>query len=69
MYEIIETINVDRDKVGIEATRGATNFTEIKRCYDWGIEQRKKEQSPCDKGLTDLNPVRECYFSPKKIII
>ena len=45
----------------------AANFLEIKRDFDKGIEQRKKEQTSCDDGLTDLNPVRECYFNIEKI--
>jgi hypothetical protein len=39
----------------------------LKRTFDFGVEQRKKEQVPYNKGLTDLNPVRECYFELEKI--
>lgn len=66
-FEVIETIAVSKTKVGIGSQSPATNFSEIKRDFDRGIEQRKKEQTPCDKGLTDLNPVRECYFDIEKI--
>jgi hypothetical protein len=66
-YEVVEIIAVNKSKVGIGAQSTATNFSEIKRDFDWGIEQRKKEQTPCDKGLTDLNPVRECYFDIERI--
>jgi len=66
-FEVLETLTVNISKVGIGSQSPATTLSEIKRDFDWGIEQRKKKQTPCDKGLTDLNPVRECYFSIKKI--
>lgn len=66
-YDVVESIAVNKTKVGIGSQSPATNFSEIKRDFDWGIQQRKKEQTPCDKGLTDLNPVRECYFDIEKI--
>lgn len=66
-YEVVETIAINKTKVGIGSQSTATNFSEIKRDFDRGIEQRKKKQTPCDKGLTDLNPVRECYFDIEKI--
>lgn len=66
-YEVVETIAVNKTKVGIGSQSSATNFSEVKRDFDKGIQQRKKEQTPCDKGLTDLNPVRECYFDIEKI--
>jgi hypothetical protein len=66
-YEIVETISVNKTKVGIGSQSLATNFSEIKRDFDRGIQQRKKEQTPCDRGLTELNPVRECYFDIEKI--
>ena len=66
-FEVLETISVNKEKVGVGSQSPATNISEIKRDFDRGIEQRKKEQTPCDKGLTDLNPVRECYFDIKKI--
>ncbi len=66
-FEVVETIAVNKTKVGIGSQSPATNISEIKRNFNRGIEQRKKEQTPCDKGLTDLNPVRECYFDIEKI--
>ncbi len=66
-YEVVETIAVNKTKVGIGSQSPATSFSEIKRDFDRGIEQRKKEQTLCDQGLTDLNPVRECYFDIEKI--
>lgn len=66
-YEVVEIISVNKTKVGIGSRSTATTLSEIKRDFDRGIEQRKKEQTPCDKGLTDLNPVRECYFDIEKI--
>lgn len=66
-YEVVETIEVNKTKIGIGSQSPVTSFSEIKRDFDKGIEERKKEQTPCDKGLTDLNPVRECYFDIEKI--
>ena len=66
-YVIVETLNVNKSKIGIGSESPATDFSEIKRDFDRGIQQRKKEQTPCDKGITDLNPVRECYFDIEKI--
>jgi len=66
-YEIVETVRVNKTKIGIGSQSTATNFDEIKRDFNWGIEQRKKEQTPCDEEITALNPVRECYFDLEKI--
>ncbi len=66
-FEVLETISVNKAKIGIGGRSPATNFIEIKRNYNWGIEQRKKEQTPCDKALTELNPVNECYFEIEKV--
>jgi len=66
-YEIIQTLDISKNKVGIGARSPAANLTEILRDFKRGIEQRKKEQTPCNKGLTELNPVRECYFDIEKI--
>ena len=66
-FEVIETIKINKAKVGIGSRSPATNISEITRNYKRGIEQRKKEQTPCNKGLTDLYPVRECYFDIGKL--
>ncbi len=66
-YEVVASITVNKTKVGIGSQSPATSFSEIIRDFERGIEQRKKEQTPCDKGITDLNPVRECYFDVEKI--
>lgn len=66
-FEVLETIEVNKTKVGIGSQSPVTSFSEIKRDFDRGIEQRKKEQTPCNKELMDLNPVRECYFDIEKI--
>lgn len=66
-FELLDTIPVNKQKVGIGSQTPATSFSEIKREFDRGIQQRKKKQTPCDKGLTDLNPVREFYFDIEKI--
>lgn len=66
-YEVLETIEVDRTQVGIGSISPVTNVSEILWDFEWGMEQRGKEQTPCDKGLLDLNPVRECFFDIEKI--
>lgn len=66
-YIVIEAISVNKNKLGIGMRSPATSTSEIIRDYQRGIEQRKKEQTPCDKIQTDLNPVRECYFDIEKI--
>jgi hypothetical protein len=45
-FEVLETITVNKSKVGIGSQSPATTLSEIKRNFDWGIEQRKKEQTP-----------------------
>jgi hypothetical protein len=67
-YKITGELTVDRNNVGIGSDWPAENFNDLKNAFDFGIEQRKKKQTPCEKGLTDLNPVRECYFDMEKII-
>ncbi|MCT4560866.1 MAG: hypothetical protein N4A41_05765 [Crocinitomicaceae bacterium] len=66
-FEVLETIKVNKTNVGIGSRSPATSLSEIKRNYNRGIEQRKKDQTPCDKALTELNPVNECYFEIEKI--
>jgi len=34
--------------------------------YEFGLEKRKLEQTPCDEDVFGLNPVRECYFELAK---
>ncbi len=66
-FQIVETLKIDKNKVGIGLISPVLNLVELNRDYNYGIEQRKKEQTPYDKRLTDLNPVRECYFNIEKI--
>ena len=61
-YEVVETLAVNKSKVGIGSQSPAKDLSRLKISYDQGIEQRKKEQIPFDQGLMDLDPVRECYF-------
>ena len=66
-YQVVDNLIIDKNKVGIGSISPVSDFVELKRTFDNGIEQRKKEQVPYNKGLTDLNPVRECYFEIEKI--
>jgi len=66
-FEIVETLNLNKNKIGIGSISTAKNLTELARDFNDGIEQRKKEQTPCNKGLTNFNPVRECYYDIGKI--
>lgn len=67
-YQIVDNLKIDKNKVGIGSSSPVSDLLALKRTFDYGIEQRKKEQVPYNKGLTDLNPVRECYFEIVKII-
>jgi len=66
-YQVVANLTIDKYKVGIGSISPVSDFDGLKGTFDYGIEQRKKEQTPYNKGLTDLNPVRECYFEIGKI--
>ncbi|WP_196894765.1 hypothetical protein [Aureivirga marina] len=68
-YKKIELLDIDINKVGIGNIYPISNEYELKDFFNSGIEERKKEQTPCNEGLTGLNPVRECYFDLSKIEI
>lgn len=65
-YKIIEELNVDIEKVGIGSFGFADNLDELQNSYSLGLTQRKKEQTPCDKNITNINAVNECYFDIDK---
>ena len=62
-YTIIDSLKLNKSKIGIGSRSPVTGFSEIKRDFERGIKQREKKQTPCEKKITDLNPVRECYFN------
>ncbi|PWJ33247.1 hypothetical protein [Sediminitomix flava] len=66
-FKVLETITVDKTKVGVGSRSVVKTFSDIKSNFDWGIEQRLKEQTPFNQGLTDPNAIRECYFEIAKI--
>lgn len=67
-FNVIQTENVNKEKIGVGAISPVLNLAELDRDFKRGIAQREKEQTPCDQGLADLYPVRECYFEIEKII-
>jgi hypothetical protein len=66
-YQIVDNLMIAKHKIGIGSMSPATDLNGLRQTFEYGIEQRKKEQTPYNKGLTDLNPVRECYFEIEKI--
>lgn len=66
-FTVLETLELDKSKIGIGAIAPVANLSELKQYFQYGIEKRKKKRTPCDEGLTDLNPVRERYFEIEKI--
>lgn len=67
-YQISDTLDINKQHVGIGAIYAVTDLNGLLEIYRQGIEKRKKLQTPCLQGKTDLNPVRECYFEIEKII-
>lgn len=65
-YKIIEELIIDNEKVGIGSFGFANNLSELKNSYLFGINQRKKEQTPCDINITSTNAINECYFEVEK---
>ncbi|QSE98069.1 hypothetical protein [Fulvivirga lutea] len=45
----------------------AENKEDVIRSFEYGINRRKLQQTPCDEGIFDLNTVRECYFTLSSI--
>lgn len=66
--EYVERVNIDVEKVGIGAKRVDNSLLKLKNGFDYGLEQRKKEQTDCNEGKFSLNPVNECYFELDKIM-
>lgn len=65
-YKIIEELIIDNEKVGIGSFGFADNLTELKNSYLLGVNQRKKEQTPCENSITNINAINECYFGVEK---
>ena len=65
-FEIIDKINVNKNEIGIGSFGFAENLNELNDAFVLGINQRKKEQTPCDKDIANINPVNECYFAIEK---
>lgn len=65
-YKIIDKLVINKDKVGIGSLGFAENVDVLKKSYLLGINQRKKQQTPCDKNITQIDAVNECYFGIEK---
>ena len=65
-YKKIKELNINKEKIGIGSLGFAENLDELKNSYILGINQRKKEHTPCDKNITNINAVNECYFEIEK---
>ena len=65
--EVIQSLKLDKTKIGMGSISTATKLSEIKSNFEIGITKRKKEQTPCDQGIIDTKAVRECYFNVEKI--
>ncbi|MCE3074262.1 hypothetical protein [Chryseobacterium gwangjuense] len=66
-YKILKSIKIDFEKVGFGSDSPAINENEILRDYKEGIEKRKQKETPCEKKISKLDPVNECYFPITKI--
>ena len=66
-YKIVRKLQIDFNKVGFGSDSPVINVEEILRDYIWGINQRKKSETPCEKKLAKLNPTNECYFPLNQI--
>ena len=60
-FTIIDTLNIIH-QIRVGAESASSTYTDLLSSYRRGIERRKLTQTPCDEGVYDLNPVRECYF-------
>jgi hypothetical protein len=59
---IIDNLQPDINTIRLGAITAANNYSDLINAFNYGLEQRKKEPTPCDKGLTSPNSVRERYF-------
>ena len=66
-YKILEKLKIDFTKVGFGSDSPVINQEQILRDYKYGIEQRKKKETPCEKKLELLDPTNECYFELNEI--
>jgi len=61
-FEKITTENIDLNKIAVGSFSPVSNYKNLLRDYTWGLKQRTKKQTPCNKDVLGINSVRECYF-------
>lgn len=61
-------LSLDRSKIGVGSRSSANDLSVLESNFNRGLEQRRKQQTPCDQGLFDEHVVRECYFKLDKIV-
>lgn len=65
-FKVLKKVLLDTSKIQIGGQFPANDNTDIEMFYNLGIEKRKKEQTPCNKGIIDASSIRECYFALSK---
>jgi hypothetical protein len=66
-YKEVELLNIKREEVGIGSIAPALSLEELHQSFEFGVDQRKKKQTPCNTELTNSDAIRECYFELEKI--
>lgn len=66
-FQVLDALDLDNSKIGIGGISPAMELTELERIYVYGVELRRKKQTPCSEVFAGLNPVRECYFEIERI--
>lgn len=64
---IEKRLSIDTQKIKIGSMWPAQTLTDLKASYLWGMEQRKRTQTACNKVFV-RNPVRETYFELNQIL-
>lgn len=61
-----ERVDLAYSKLELGSHAIVSNHIDLIGHYNYGLSQRSKPQTPCNKGLVNLNSIRECYFNLDK---
>ncbi|MBE0664024.1 MAG: hypothetical protein IH597_16330 [Bacteroidales bacterium] len=64
---IVDNLHIDINAIRIGAISTMNNYSDLISAFNYGLEQREKEPTPCNKGLASPNSIRERYFEIEMI--
>lgn len=61
--EVIEGVNLAIEKIGVGSGSQVRTVQELQSTYEYAIDRRKEQPSPCGPGLINPDAAAERYFS------